>query len=194
MSSRTAWWGGIARLVLATLVAATLAAHAQSPDLGSSAQLDVPDVVLVDQDGASQHLVRDLIQGKIAIVSFVFTGCTTICSPVGANLGALDHLLGAQVGTQVSPLSVTLDPFNDTPERLAAWRRQFDDAPGWRVLTGDPARVEQLLHAMREDVPDLTQHDAFLWLGDPRTGRWTRASSLASPETLAALVLRMEAE
>ena len=56
------------------------------------------------------------------------------------------------------------------------------------------ARVEQLLHAMREDVPDLTQHDAFLWLGDPRTGRWTRASSLASPETLAALVLRMEAE
>jgi cytochrome oxidase Cu insertion factor (SCO1/SenC/PrrC family) len=176
------------------LTLAPTLARGQSADLGRAAQLDIPDVVLVDQDGTSHHVVRDLIEGKIAVVSFVFTGCTTICSPVGATIGALDHLLGAQVGVRVSPLSVTLDPFNDSPERLAAWRRQFDDAPGWRLLTGDPSRVHQLLHAMREDEPDLAQHDAFLWLGDPRTGSWSRVSSLTSPEALAALVRRLEAE
>jgi protein SCO1/2 len=178
----------------ALLALTTPAAFGQQPDPGRPARLDIPDVVLIDHDGAPRHVLRELIHGKIAVVSFVFTGCTTICSPVGANMGALDTLLGADVGTRVSLLSVTLDPFNDTPERLATWRRQFDDKPGWRLLTGDPAGVDRLLHAMREDVPDISQHDAFLWLGDPRTGSWTRVSSLASPETLVALIRRLEAE
>lgn len=179
-------------LPVAALLAA--AAPAPLPDLGQPTHLEIPDVALVDQNGASHHLVRDLIQGKIAVIGFMFTGCTTICSPVGANMGSLDHLLGSDVGKQVSLLSVTLDPFNDTPERLAAWRHQFDDAPGWRLLTGDPDRIDKLLHAMRADAPDRTQHDAFLWLRNPRTNAWTRISSMAAPETLAALIHQWETE
>jgi protein SCO1/2 len=188
--SRIAAWCGLA----VVLVLGPTLARGQSPDLGRAARLDIPDVVLVDHNGTSHRVVRDLIRGKIAVVSFVFTGCTTICSPVGATMGALDQLLGAEIGPRVSLLSVTLDPFNDTPERLAAWRGQFDDASGWRLLTGDPDRVRKLLHAMRQDEPNLAQHDAFLWLGDPRTGSWHRVSSLASPEALATLVRRLGAE
>jgi protein SCO1/2 len=176
----------------ALLTVAAQPAPGEPTDLGQPARLDLPDVVLIDQTGASYQVVHDLIRGRIAVVSFVFTGCTTICSPVGVNMGALDRLLGTS--TQVSLLSVTLDPFNDTPERLATWRRQFDDAPGWRLLTGDPERVGRLLHAMRQDLPDIAQHDAFLWLGDPRTGSWTRVSALVSPETLAGLIRRLAAE
>jgi protein SCO1/2 len=172
------------------LVVAAPPGRGQPIGLGQPARLDIPDVVLIDQDGAPHHVRRELIEGKIAVVSFVFTGCSTICSPVGASMGALDRLLGARV----SLLSVTLDPFNDTPERLAMWRRQFDDEPGWRLLTGDPGRIGRLLHAMREDVPDISQHDAFLWLGDPRTGNWTRVSALVSPETIAGLVRQLAAE
>ena len=184
-----------ARLWLVALVACgVLPAFGQPARLGQPVLLDPPDVSLVDQDGVPRRLVRDLIEGKIAVVSFVFTGCTTICSPVGANMGALDELLGAEVGAAVSLVSVTLDPFNDTPARLAAWRQQFDDGHGWRLLTGDPDRVERVLHAMRQDTADIAQHDAFLWLGDPRTRTWTRVSSLAAPDTLVALIRRMEAE
>ena len=50
------------------------------------------------------------------------------------------------------------------------------------------------LHAMRQDTADIAQHDAFLWIGDPRSRMWTRVSSLASPDTLAALIRRMEEE
>lgn len=171
-----------------------LAVVAVAPAFGQPAQLDLPNVSLVDQDGVPHQFAQDLMQRKVAVVSFVFTGCTTICSPVGANMGALDKLLGAQVGAEVSLVSVTLDPFNDTPARLAAWRRQFDDAPGWRLLTGDPDQVDRVLRAMRQDTADIAQHDAFLWLGDLRTRTWTRMSSLTSPDTLAALIRRMEGE
>ncbi|MGB8843465.1 MAG: SCO family protein [Aliidongia sp.] len=187
MTKRNRWFA-------AFLAFAAPAALGQPADLGKPARFEIPDVVLVDHDGIQHHVESDLIRGKIAVISFVFTGCTTICSPVGANMGALDHLLGAEVGPRVSLLSVTLDPFNDTPEHLATWRRQFDDGPGWRLLTGDPARVDTLLHAMREDPTDIEQHDAFLWLGDPRTGNWTRISALAAPETLAGLIHHLEAE
>jgi protein SCO1/2 len=161
---------------------------------GRPVRLDPPDVDLVDQTGAPHRFVHDLVAGKIAVVSFVFTGCSTICSPVGANMGALDEMLGRQVGTGVSLISVTLDPFNDTPAQLAKWRAQFDSAPGWRLLTGDPNNVDRVLHAMRQDIADITQHDAFLWVGDPRTEMWTRVSALAAPDTLAAMIKRLEGE
>jgi protein SCO1/2 len=183
----------LVRLWLFVLVAAwVVPAFGQQGMLGQIVRLDLPNVSLVDQDGVRHRFVQDLIRGKVAVVSFVFTGCSTVCSPVGANMGALDKMLGAQVGAEVSLLSVTLDPFNDTPTRLATWRRQFDDGPGWRLLTGDSDQVTRVLHAMRQDTADIAQHDAFLWLGDPRSRTWTRVSSLASPDTLAALIRRME--
>jgi protein SCO1/2 len=157
-------------------------------------RLDPPDVALVDQTGAPHRFVHDLIEGKIAVISFVFTGCSTICSPVGANMGALDAMLGDRVGGRVSLVSITLDPFNDTPAQLAKWRVQFDSAPGWCLLTGDPDQVDRVLHAMRQDTADIAQHDAFLWVRDPRTGTWTRVSALAAPDTLAALIKQMEGE
>lgn len=175
MSDRRIWW----------LLAASLAI---APALAQPVRLDIPDVELTDHRGAPWRSARDLFQSRVVVVSFVFTGCTTVCSPIGANMGALDHLLGGRTAL----LSVSLDPFNDTPERLSAWRDQFDGDPGWRLLTGDPDRVARLLHAMRADAPDLSQHDAFLWLGDTGTGRWTRLSALTPPETLAALIRRME--
>jgi protein SCO1/2 len=173
--------------LVALIALAPLPAFAQQ-------QLDPPDVTLVDQEGVPHRFVPDLIEGKIAVVSFVFTGCTTICSPVGANMGALDESLGTEAGRDVSLLSVTLDPFNDTPARLAKWRQKFDDKSGWRLLTGDPNQVFRVLHAMRQDTADITQHDAFLWVSNPHTKTWTRVSSLAAPETLSALIKRMEGE
>jgi protein SCO1/2 len=163
------------------------------PALGRPARIDVPDVVLTDQRGERRHVMSELIAGRVAVVSFIFTGCSTICSSVGANMGELDRLLGARVGQDVSLISVTLDPLGDTPAQLAAWRAKFDDAPGWRLLTGDPGKVEQVLHAWQEDAPDITRHDAVFWLHDPRSGGWTRLAALSSPAALAALVTHLAA-
>ena len=155
-----------------------LAALAPLPAV-SQQPLSPPDVTLVDQDGVRHRFVSDLIEGRIAVVSFVFTGCTTICSPVGANMGALDALLGGQIGSRVSLLSVTLDPFNDTPERLARWRAQFDDKPGWRLLTGDPDKVERVLYA--DARTRRTSHSMMPFCGSAIPLRRLGHGSLRSP-------------
>jgi protein SCO1/2 len=181
-----------AALAIITALLATLwdSGTARAADAGA-AHLVLPDVALVDQDGTPRKLGGDLLGGRLALVSFVFTGCTTICSPVGANMGALDHLLGARAGSDVDLISVTLDPYNDTPATLAKWRAQFDDAAGWRLVTGEPRAVQALLHAMQADAADINGHDAFLWLGDPKAGTWHQVSSLAAPAELLALVDRL---
>jgi protein SCO1 len=189
--------GGIRVALGMALLCATLGAamgsRAVEPVLGRPARIDVPDVLLTDQNGDQYRVMSDLIAGRVAVVSFVFTGCSTVCPMVGANMGELDRLLGARVGRDVSLLSVTLDPLGDTPARLAAWRAKFDAMPGWLLLTGDSDRVEQVLHGWQQDTPDIAQHDTFLWLHDPRTDGWTRVTALTSPAALAAIVTQLAA-
>jgi protein SCO1/2 len=54
----------------------------------------IPDAPLVDQDGHPVLFHRDLVAGKVVVVNFVFTTCTTICPPMGASFGKLQKSLG----------------------------------------------------------------------------------------------------
>ena len=58
---------------------------ARAGDRGPS----IPDVELTDQDGRPVHVYSDLIRGRRVAMNFVFTTCTTICPPMGANFERL---------------------------------------------------------------------------------------------------------
>src|SRR6476660_9636366 len=91
-------------------------------DLGTvtEAKQNIPDVELVDQDGKAVHLYTDLVKGRVAALSFIFTTCTTICPLIGANLGRLQTELGQSPGEHIALISVSVDPANDTPQRMKA--------------------------------------------------------------------------
>ena len=46
----------------------------------------------------------DLVKDRVVAVNFVFTSCTTICPPMGANFARLQKLLA---GRQVQLISVS---------------------------------------------------------------------------------------
>ena len=78
-------------------------AHAQSdPGPQRETRQNIPDVELVDQDGKTVHLYSDLVKGRVAALSFIFTTCTTICPLIGANLGRLQTELGQSLGEDVA--------------------------------------------------------------------------------------------
>src|SRR6266545_1630807 len=106
----------------------------------------IPDVRLTDQNGRSVRFYSDLVKGKVVAINFVFTSCTTICSPMGANFAALQQRLGNDSDVQL--ISVTIDPGMDTPERLKRWSERFHARPGWTLVTGPRADVERLLRAL----------------------------------------------
>ena len=112
------------------------AGHAGAAEVVALGNMQVPDVVLIDQDGNDVRFYSDLIAGKMVAINFVFTTCTTICPPMGANFAALQRQLGELTGTEVHLISVSVDPVVDTPPRLKAWRDRFNPAPGWTMVTG----------------------------------------------------------
>lgn len=147
----------------------------------------MPDVTLTDQDGHSVNL-NALVQDKIAVIDTVFTSCTTICPVMGANFTRLQKLLGPRVGNDVLLVSISVDPVNDTPERLRAWKERFHAGPGWVLLTGPKPNVDSLLKTLQMFSADKQDHTPLTLIGSGKTDQWRRVSGLATPAQLAEVV------
>lgn len=175
----------------ASLPGGTAAAADAAPPavrVAPATRVTVPDEELVDQDGAPVRL-RELLQGQVAVVNFVFTTCTTICSPMTAVFAKLQRELDrAALGRDVRLVTVSLDPAVDTPERLKRYADQFDRRPGWSFLTGRPERVGRVLRALGGSAPIREQHAPFTLIGSTAEGRWTRVDGVAPAERLLAEV------
>lgn len=103
----------------------------------------VPALSLEDQDGV-RVTERDL-RGKVTIVGFFFTGCTTVCPMLSAKLGILQHRL-RQLEGAFQIWSVSVDPERDTPPQLRLYARAFHARPEvWRFLRGEPADLERIV-------------------------------------------------
>jgi len=158
------------------------------------AGLDIPDVPVRDQTGAERHFYSDLVAGKTVAMNFVFTTCTTICPPMGANFGRLRKELGERAGRDLHLISISVDPVTDTPQRLDAWSRQFGAGPGWTLVTGERADITRLLKALEVFNPDFTEHSPVVLIGNDSAGAWTRAHGLAPPAKLEELLTEAASE
>src|ERR1700722_15187532 len=127
---------GVLLAALLTLQSFVEAQAQSDPGPQRETRQNIPDIELVDQDGKTIHLYSDLVKGRVAALSFIFTTCTTICPLIGANIGRLQTELARAAGENFSLISVSVDPANDTPQRMKAWGAQFGAKPGWSLLTG----------------------------------------------------------
>jgi protein SCO1/2 len=143
----------------------------------------VPDEELVDQDGVPVRLPA-LMKDRIVAVNFVFTTCTTICSPMTAIFGRLQRELGDALERDVRLVTISLDPATDTPERLRRYADKFDRRPGWTFLTGPTDRVGRVLDALRGETGAKEGHSPVTLLGSAAAGRWARVYGLAPAERL----------
>ncbi len=164
------------------------------PRSESLSGLVVPEVAVVDQDGRAVNFYRDLVQGKVVAVNFVFTTCNTICNPQGSNFAELRKLLGSKAGRDVHLVSISIDPETDTPARLKAWSQKFGAGPGWTLVTGKKPEVTKLLKALGAYNADRSQHTPILLLGNEAAGKWQRSFALAPPAQIASLLAGMSGD
>jgi protein SCO1/2 len=178
-----------AALCLALCGALALPARAPAADIREeSVKPSIPDVSLVDQDGKPVRFYSDLVQGKVVMMNFVFTSCTTICPPLGATFAKVRTLLGDRAGKDVHLISVSIDPATDTPERLKAWSQKLGGGPGWTLVTGDKDSVTRLLKGLGVYTASTADHSPLVLVGNDAQGRWTRAYGLAPPTKLIELI------
>ncbi len=176
------------RLTAIALLLAARAAFAQHDDHGSAHHAEeakppamrIADVPVVDQSGAAKRFYSELVKDRIVAMNFIFTSCTTICPTLGANFAKVQSLLG-ESGRDVSLISISIDPVNDTPARLAAWSSRLGGKPGWTLVTGEGTDIDALLKSLGAFTPDKNDHGPLVVIGDDRTGRWQRMNAFAAP-------------
>ena len=171
-------------LALCAAARAQGAATAQRPTSGSTTKMTIPDVGLLDQEGRKVRFHSDLVKGRTVAIQFIFTTCTTICPPLGATFRRVQQELGARAGRDVHLISISVDPVTDTPERLKAWGAKFKAGPGWTFVTGEKARVDELLRALGASAATPADHTPTVLIGNDAAGQWTRAYGLARPSAL----------
>ncbi len=145
----------------------------------------IPDAVLTDQNGQSVHFL-ELVKDRIVVVNFIFTSCTTVCSPMGANFAALQQKLGDRDGVRL--ISVSIDPTTDTPQRLKSWSERFHARPGWTLLTGPKNDVDALLKALGVYTPNRFSHAPVALVGRDAAGPWERVNGLLAPDEFMTII------
>lgn len=97
----------------------------------------IPLFAFTNQEG--KIIANDFIAGKVAVVDFFFTKCTSICPMLSSQMARLQYSVKAEgINDQVVFLSHTVDPKNDTPEVLKAYaERMGADFSNWNFVTGN---------------------------------------------------------
>lgn len=145
----------------------------------------IADVPVQDQSGHALHFQRDLVQGRLVAINFIFTRCTTICPLLGTRFAQVQKLLGDDAA-RVGLVSISIDPLNDTPQQLARWSEALGARPGWTLVTGARADIDTLVRSLGASAADPAAHAPIVLLLDERAaGRpWRRLDGLADAATL----------
>ncbi|AGA24480.1 SCO family protein [Singulisphaera acidiphila] len=142
------------------------------------------NVPLTNQFGERVRFRDDFADGRALIVNTMYTVCRGTCPGTSQTLQGLRARLTPLFRDQLTFVSITLDPVEDTPEMLRRYAsiygagRRRKDLCDWQFLTGQAADIDRLRRSLgfydlnpRVDQ-DLTQHASLLLFGNSKTDRW----------------------
>lgn len=145
----------------------------------------VPDVVLVNQDGAKVRFKSYIETDKPVILDFIYGTCTTICPILSAGYYSLQKRLGPDL-KKVRLVSITIDPENDTPKVMKEYLAKYHAKPGWDFLTGSRADIDRVMRSFDAYIPDKMSHYQLTLIRAPKDGKWIRIKELISGSDLLA--------
>lgn len=103
-------------------------------------RLQLPAFTLVNERG--ERFGSEDLKGRIWVADFVFTSCPTVCPKLTKRMAEIQHR-ARNLGDAFHLVTFTVDPENDTPERLAAYARTYRANPRkWTFLTGPLGDIE----------------------------------------------------
>lgn len=155
-------WAIFGPALFCTIVAA--AGPVQTPDSLHSLPL-----VWQDQAGRSPVRLSDF-SGKTVVLTLAYTECRRICpNTTYRKMRQIQAALKLR-GIQAEYVVVTLDPANDTPERLAIFKSRFEGADDhWHFLTAELTTIRRLAEAVNFkfwQVDSHVAHDFRIFLVD----------------------------
>jgi protein SCO1/2 len=137
------WLLGLALVLTIALFFYARKKQHEATELPAIAQ--VPAFDARDQRGRAFGAAQ--MKGAVWVVDFVFTSCPTVCPRITRRMADLQARL-AKTNTRVPArlLSISVDPDNDTPEKLAAFGAKYgarDEV--WTFATGKTEDLDRIV-------------------------------------------------
>ena len=99
---------------------------------------EVPPFDFINQD--NEGVTNEFYKGKVYVVEFFFSSCTTICPIMNRNMLQVSQEFANQENFGIA--SISIDPERDSPEVLKAYAAEKGATlKNWYFLTGDKADV-----------------------------------------------------
>lgn len=162
---------GEASVVQSRTAPAPSAAAVSNPDIdlgGSAGNRLAPDFVLRDQQGRKTSLAQ--FRGKVIVLAFIDSHCTTICPLTTQSMLEALRLLGP-AASQVQLLGVNANPNATSVADVAAYTRAHQMQGRWRFVTGplkQLKRVWRSYHVYVAAVHNDIDHEPVVFLIDRR--------------------------
>lgn len=151
-------------------------------------KLEIPDLMLRDQEGRKVRFYSDLIKDKVVVLSFFYTSCSYTCTLQGRTFAKLQSLLGERLGKSVFLIFVTTDPVKDNPAQLRAWGKRYDIRSGWTLVTGEEGEMNKLLKPFIGNTAGGGMHVPATFIGNDRKRLWTSAVGVFGAEELIKII------
>lgn len=140
-------------------------------------------VQLVRADGVRVSFPAAIDDGRPVMMNFVYTTCTAICPAMTQIFAEVQKQLGADAA-KLQMVSLSIDPEQDTPKRLAEYAKSQGAGPDWRFYTGTveaSVAVQKSLAAYRGDKMN---HTPLTLLRAAPGQPWVRLDGFATPDQL----------
>ncbi len=158
-------------------------------------QPTLTDFTLTERSGVEFHAAD--MQGQVWVVSYFFTTCPGSCVKLNNAIQALHNDSALE---DVTWLSITCDPANDSVEQLAAYADRLGaDPQRWLFARGELDYIKQVGKAMNLDIYEQSHkaycividragqlHGVYDLAGDPRDATRLRQRLIELLETPAA--------
>jgi protein SCO1/2 len=151
----------------------------QSGYKSSMHSYSIPKLVLIDMDNNKVALPEALGGKGPVMLNFIFTTCTTICPVLSATFSQVQRKLGDEA-KNLRMVSITIDPEQDTPERLKEYAGRFKAGAGWQFLTGSIDNIITTQKAFDAYRGDKMNHLPLTFIRSTADGPWLRLEGFTS--------------
>ena len=135
------WLGLLAIPLLAVVLFAVFQPVKVVPRIGLA-----PGFIFTDMHG--ERLTNEDLRGQVVIYNFTTTACEAPCVDSSVTMQEVQEMVARldTDGIPVKLVTILLDAEQATPERMRAYAEAVGVAPEfWRVVTGTPERLKQVV-------------------------------------------------
>lgn len=173
----------VLRLIAAAVLAGAGTLVAASTHSTAVVEYQTPAVTLVRQDGKHVFLPQELDDGRPVLLNFIFTTCSSVCPLASRTLEEFQSRLGGEA-SQVHLVSISIDPEQDTPARLAQYARKFHAGPEWQYYTGSVAASIAAQRAFDVYRGEKMSHTPVTLMRAAPGKSWLRIEGFVTPDEL----------